>query len=293
MSTKIGAPFRAAHPPRRLVGASRSLLTCAALGALVAGCTTSGSSSGGSGTDRPGTVRAPGANVAFDYQLGGAYQPPGGVRAVSRDRGAKPTPGLYNICYVNAFQTQPGKAIGWWKRHHSELLLKKDGELVVDEDWNEPLLDISTADKREALMKIVGPWLDGCAEAGFDAVEPDNLDSYERSKGELTTKDAVAFARLLAERAHQRHLAIAQKNSTDLLPQHSRIGFDFAVVEECAHYKECGEYAKAYDDRLFDIEYVPEDFTAACRRYGDDLSVTLRDRDVRPAGEKGYVAKRC
>jgi hypothetical protein len=31
------------------------------------------------------------------------------------------------------------------------------------------------------------------------------------------------------------------------------IGFGFAVVEECARYDECGEFASAYDRRVFDI----------------------------------------
>ncbi|MEW2390457.1 endo alpha-1,4 polygalactosaminidase [Streptomyces venezuelae] len=261
--------------------------------ALLVGCSTAGSgTSAGSGED---DVRQPPVNATFDYQLGGPYKPPAKVRAVSRDRTADPAPGLYNICYVNAFQAQPGKkAARWWQREHSDLVLRdKDGRTVVDEDWQEPLLDISTPNKREALAEIVGEWIDGCAEAGFDAVEPDNLDSYERSDGLLTTDDAAAFARLLARRAHSQGLAIAQKNTTDLLDHRKRIGFDFAVTEECAHYKECPDFTSAYDGKVFDIEYVTKDFDAACRAWGKKLSVTLRDRDVRPKGEDGYVYRHC
>ncbi|MGW1373259.1 endo alpha-1,4 polygalactosaminidase [Streptomyces sp. NPDC002446] len=240
-----------------------------------------------------GSVRPPDANAVFDYQLGGAYPPPGKVRAVSRDRTAKPAPGRYNICYVNAFQAQPDAADTWGARHPQRLLRDEHGEPVIDEDWDEPLLDISTAAKREALMDIVGPWIDGCAEAGYDAVEPDNLDSYERSGNRLTARHAAAFAELLARRAHQRQLAVAQKNTTDLLPQRRRIGFDFAVVEECTRFKECAEFAKAYDNRVFVIEYRKKDFTAACRAWGSSLSITLRDREVRPAGADGHVDERC
>ncbi|AOP47873.1 endo alpha-1,4 polygalactosaminidase [Streptomyces lydicus] len=241
--------------------------------------------------DRP--VRLPAANAVFDYQLGGAYPPPAGVRAVSRDRTAKPAAGRYNVCYVNAFQAQPDAA-GFWNAHHPDLVLRDGhGEPVVDEDWNEPLLDISTAAKRTALMDVVGPWIDGCAAAGFDAVEPDNLDSYERSRGRLTARQAAAFAQLLARRAHQQGLAIAQKNTTDLLPRRSGIGFDFAVVEECTRYHECTDFADAYHDRIFVIEYTRKDFTAACRAWGRKLSVTLRDRDVVPAGAEGYVDEHC
>ncbi|MEV0254487.1 endo alpha-1,4 polygalactosaminidase [Streptomyces sp. NPDC050732] len=276
--------------------------------ALLAGCSTGGSDtpggsggsgdtggSGTSGTSGRDRVRQPPVDAAFDYQLGGPYAPPPKVRAVSRDRTADPVPGRYNICYVNAFQAQPGKeAARWWQREHGSLLLRDEGgRKVVDEDWQEPLLDISTEKKRAALAEIVGSWIDGCAKAGFDAVEPDNLDSYERSDGLLTTDDAAAFARLLAQRAHRQGLAIAQKNTTDLLDRRERIGFDFAVTEECARYKECQDFASAYDGKVFDIEYVTKDFDTACRTWGEKLSVTLRDRDVLAAGEDGYVYRHC
>ncbi|MGV9885015.1 endo alpha-1,4 polygalactosaminidase [Streptomyces sp. NPDC003006] len=273
---------RSARTLRAGVGGA---LLLALLGSSLAAC------SSGSGD----AVRRPPVDAAFDYQLGGAYRPPSKVRAVSRDRGADPAPGLYNICYVNAFQAQPGKdAARWWQREHPDLLLRdEDGRTVVDEDWQEPLLDISTREKRAALLDVVGEWIDGCAEAGFDAVEPDNLDSYERSESLLTADDAAAFARLLARRAHDEGLAIAQKNTTDLLERRSTIGFDFAVTEECARYKECPDFVAAYDGRVFDIEYETKDFDTACRSWGRELSVTLRDRDVRPAGEDGYVYRRC
>ncbi|MEU5013751.1 endo alpha-1,4 polygalactosaminidase [Streptomyces sp. NPDC021749] len=245
------------------------------------------------GAATPRAVRPPTAGAEFDYQLGGPYPPPRGVRAVSRDRTAKPASGRYNVCYVNAFQAQSDET-RTWQQHHPDLLLRDaDGGPVIDKDWDEPLFDISTAAKRTALMDIVGRWIDGCATAGYDAVEPDNLDSYERSDGRLTAGDAAAFARLLTRRAHQRHLAVAQKNTADLLPRRKSLGFDFAVVEECARYQECGDFADAYEDRIFVIEYREKDFTAACRTWGPRLSVTLRDRDLRPAGTKGYVDRHC
>ncbi|MEU7581379.1 endo alpha-1,4 polygalactosaminidase [Streptomyces sp. NPDC041068] len=260
-------------------------------------------SSGGEGEDKDNgreksesrSIRQPPVDAPFDYQLGGPYPPPSKVRAVSRDRTADPVRGLYSICYVNAFQAQPGKdAARWWEREHPALILRDDeGEPVVDEDWQEPLLDISTGKKRTQLAEIVGKWIDGCAKAGFDAVEPDNLDSYERSDDRLTPDDAAAFAELLARRAHDQGLAIAQKNTTDLLERRDRIGFDFAVTEECAAYKECSDFASAYDGKVFDIEYEKKDFDTACRTWGKGLSITLRDRDVRPADEDGYVYRHC
>ncbi|MWA09111.1 endo alpha-1,4 polygalactosaminidase [Streptomyces sp. BA2] len=282
------------HPYNPHRSRTARLAVCAAALFLTAACATDDGGDTPAATDGADAVRTPKANAVFDYQLGGPYPPDDAVRAVSRDRSAEPAKGLYNVCYVNAFQTQPGDAITWWKKNHPDLLLKDDdGSLVVDDDWDEPLLDISTPGKRRELMDVVGPWIDGCAESGYDAVEPDNLDSYERSDELLTPEHAAAFAKLLAERAHGRGLAIAQKNTTDLLPERARIGFDFAVVEECAAYKECGDFADAYDDKVFAVEYTRKDYRNACDAWGPRLSVTLRDRDVSSEGTKGYVFAQC
>ncbi len=54
----------------------------------------------------------PPVNAGFDYQLGGDYPPPTGVTVVTRDVTGSPAPGTYGICYVNAFQTQPGQRAG-------------------------------------------------------------------------------------------------------------------------------------------------------------------------------------
>ncbi|MFC9340874.1 endo alpha-1,4 polygalactosaminidase [Streptomyces sp. NPDC057020] len=236
-------------------------------------------------------VTPPTANAPFDYQIGSPYSPPKNVQVVSRDRTAKPAAGLYTICYVNAFQTQPD-ALDWWEKNHRDLLLRDgSGTPVQDEDWGEVLLDTSTAGKRERLAKIVGGWIDGCAKSGFQAVEPDNLDSYERSGDRLTKQHNAAFARLLAQRAHAAGLAIGQKNTTELLPERRTIGFDFAVAEECGQYEECEAYAAAYANRVYVIEYTDTGYSRACSGWGGRLSVVQRDLDVSaPGGSYRYRA---
>ncbi|MFJ2115373.1 endo alpha-1,4 polygalactosaminidase, partial [Streptomyces sp. NPDC087850] len=250
-----------------------------ALSLALTGCTDAGTTTrattGTATADR--AARPPRANEPFDYQLGGAYDPPEGVRTVIRDRTADPAPGAYNICYVNAYQAQPD-AVEWWQKNHPNLLLRHaDGTTVIDEDWDEPLLDISTAGRRAQLAELVGAWIDGCADDGFDAVEADNLDSYLRADGLLDRKQATAFARLLAERAHAAGLAIGQKNAAEMTGLRDRIGFDFAVSEECGRYDECDRYADAYDDRVLVIEYRRADFTAVCAQWGERLAIVLRD----------------
>jgi hypothetical protein len=236
----------------------------------------------------PTGVRLPPRHAGFDYQIGGAYTPPAGVRIVSRDRSSSPAPGLYNICYVNAFQAQPEERASW----PSDLLLHDgNGDVVVDEDWNEALLDIRTPAKRARIAARVNGWIDGCAAKGFDAIEPDNYDSYTRSHGLLSADDATAFITLLSRHAHARHLAIGQKNTAELAGQRRKTGLDFAVAEECGQYDECGVYAKAFDDRVLVIEYTDSGLRKALNGYGNQLSIVERDVDVTTPGSSDYVRK--
>lgn len=280
---------------------SRRLLTTA-YALLALGLTACASAPAGAAT--PPTSSAAAASVAglppngvFDYQIGGPYAPVASVAVVARDRHEAPVSGRYNICYVNAYQTQPEDK-AFWTGQHPDLLVRKSGKLVTDPNWpGEYLLDTSTAAKRTRLLAIVGPWLDGCDRSGFDAVEPDNLDSWTRSKNVLTKPHNVAFATLLAQRAHASGLAIAQKNTTQLgASGKTQIGFDFAIAEECQVYDECDAYTDVYGDQVVEIEYTDNPrsaYTQACAARGGDISVILRDRDVVPRGTGGYRYENC
>ena len=233
--------------------------------------------------------------AVVDYQLGGAYRPAADVGIVTRDRSEKPSPGRYSICYVNSFQTQPG-TLRWWKNKHPELLLRDaEGRLVRDPGWpDEVLLDIRTPARRKALGDLNRRWFDQCHRKGFDAVEPDNLDSWTRSDHRLKKRHAIAFARRLVREAHASGTAIGQKNT----PQLSRLGlgFDFAVAEECEVYQECGAYTRTYGTRLIEIEYTDNGrraFARACAARAGRASILLRDRDVVPRGSRRYVSRSC
>jgi hypothetical protein len=241
--------------------------------------------------------RAPPANAQFDYQIGGAYPPANSVGIVDRDRHDAPVAGKYNVCYVNSFQTQPEEA-AWWRRNHDDLLLRSGGAYVVDEDWGETLLDLSTAAKRTAIAAIADVWIDRCKAAGFQAIEPDNLDSWARSHGLLTSSEAVAYAKLLATRAHADGLAIAQKNTSELgSAGRTQVGFDFAIAEECAAYDECDDYTSVYGNQVYEVEYSDNggltNFALACAENGARISIAYRDRDIVPLGVRGYVYRWC
>lgn len=236
------------------------------------------------------------AGARFDYQISNGYKPAAGVKIVDRDRHEKPAAGRYNICYMNAFQTQP-EELRWWKKHHPNLLLRDAaGRYVVDEEWHENLLDISTKGKRAALAKIAGRWIRGCARAGFDAVEPDNLDSWSRSESLLKPRHSVAFAALLSKAAHANGMLIAQKNAAELAGRRSRMGTDFAIAEECEVYRECAAYTRAYGRRVIEIEYTDNGrkaFRRACAKRGDRISVEYIDREVAPRGDSAHVRRWC
>lgn len=253
------------------------------------------------------TVSLPPANKQFDYQLGGPYTPSNSVGIVVRDRLVAPAAGKYNICYVNAFQTQPADG-KWWMKNYPNLLAKKNGKYITDPNWpGEYLLDTSTPGKRDVLLSIVGPWIDKCARDGFKAIEPDNLDSWTRSHSVLKKQHNIAFATKLSQRAHAAGLAIAQKNASDLARIGiSQIGFDFAIVEECQIWSECEDYTDIYGAQVYEIEYndnsVDADgntvepiafFKAACASRGKAISIIYRDRDVVHRGASGYEYKAC
>ncbi|WP_239066434.1 endo alpha-1,4 polygalactosaminidase [Demequina activiva] len=254
-----------------------------------------------------GGVELPPTDGVLDYQLGGAYDElpadagagSGGIDVVVRDATAPPLEGAYNVCYVNGFQTQPGEADAWLAR--DELLLRDgDGSPVVDPDWpDEYVLDPSSAAQREGILQLVAPLIAGCAEAGFDAVEIDNLDTWTRFDG-LSQEGAEALARAYVEHAHELGLAIAQKNAVEVAQvARDEWGFDFAVVEECAVWDECGAYREVYGDYVLQVEYA-DALAETGMAFGDVCSMpdrspltVLRDRDLVAAGEPGYVYEAC
>ncbi|MQY22282.1 endo alpha-1,4 polygalactosaminidase [Nocardia macrotermitis] len=235
-------------------------------------------------------TQVPTPHVGFDYQIGGPYHPPSGVSVVSRDHTADPAVGLYNICYVNAFQTQPGAERDW---DPTLLLHDASGAVVIDPDWNEALLDLTTAAKRQRIAAIVNNWIDTCAAKGFQAVEPDNFDSYTRSRNLLTSDEAQQYIRLLSAHAHDRGLAIAQKNTAELADNRRRNGLDFAIAEECAENDECATYADAFDNHVEVIEYTDHGLAEACSRFGDRLSIIERDKQVSTPDNEEYLRKTC
>jgi hypothetical protein len=88
-------------------------------------------------------------------------------------------------------------------------------------------------------------------------------------------------------------MAIAQKNSTELVPRKDEMGTDFVVAEECSRYDECADYIDGYGEAVLMIEYRQQDFDQGCADYGT-MSIVLRDVNlVTPDEVDVYVYQAC
>ncbi len=160
------------------------------------------------------------------YEVDGFDTPASTVRKL-RSMGRKV------ICYISA---------GSWENYRPDKgrfpksVLGKVYDGYPDERW----LDI------RRYRKFADPLRDRfrmCARKGFDGVEADNVAGYQNPTGfPLTAADQLEFNRWLARQAHRFGLAIGLKNDPDQVKQ--LVGnFDFAVVEQCFQYSECGRYS--------------------------------------------------
>ena len=108
-----------------------------------------------------------------------------------------------------------------------------------------------------------------CAEKGFDAVEPDNIAGFENKTGfPLTRADQLRYNLWIARQVHQRGMAVALKNDPSQAKE--LVGhFDFAIVEECFQYHECGLFKPFIeaDKAVYEAEYElpPKKFCAKAK----------------------------
>ncbi len=125
---------------------------------------------------------------------------------------------------------------------------KYDG--YPDERW----LDISRYRK---FAKPLKARIRMCARKGFDGVEADNVAGFQNRTGfPLTAADQLEFNRWLARQAHRNGLSIGLKNDPSQVRKLVR-NFDFAVVEQCFQYNECGRFRPFIraGKAVFSVEY--------------------------------------
>lgn len=179
------------------------------------------------------------------------------------------------ICYISAGSYED------WRTDADQFpsqVLGKDYTGWSGEKW----LDIRRID---LLGPIMLKRLDRCAEKGFDAVEPDNMEIYTNDTGfPLTYADQLRYALWLAEESHRRGLAIGQKNAPDQTLDLVQV-FDFAITEDAFYYdwaEQMLPYIQA-GKAVFAAEYTDlgGDFEAYCSRSEElGFSTILKDRDL-------------
>lgn len=99
--------------------------------------------------------------------------------------------------------------------------------------------------------------LDLAVEKGCDGVDPDNVDVYTQDSGfTISATEQLAYNRWMANRAHQRGLAVGLKNDLEQVPDLVEY-YDFEVNEQCHEYDEC-DLAQPFVDAgkpVFNVEY--------------------------------------
>jgi hypothetical protein len=186
------------------------------------------------------------------------------------------------VCYINFGATEtyrPDKA--------------KFSASVIGKNYagwaGERFLDIR---KISILAPIMEARLDMCKAKGFDAVEPDNLDSHEQDTGfAIKRADQVRYIKWISVKAHARGLSVGLKNVPDLLPDVINY-FDWALTEDCFDQGWCSELRPmiAKGKAVFAVEYTDAgiNFTKFCAQMKSYKFYGLLKRR-----ELGAWSKRC
>jgi hypothetical protein len=153
------------------------------------------------------------------------------------------------VCYLD---------VGSWESYRPDKaefprsVIGRRYEGFPDERW----LDVSRFHLFEKPLK---QRFNMCARKGFDAVEPDNIQGWEKENHtgfRITRQDQLRFNRWVARQVHGRGMSIALKNDgrqADKLIH----AYDFAIVEQCFQYHECGYYRTftRHHKAVFETEY--------------------------------------
>jgi uncharacterized repeat protein (TIGR01451 family) len=198
--------------------------------------------------------------------------------------------GIYTVCYIDAGSYEDGRP--------DSSLYPAYLKIFKDEQWNEWFLDVKDVFRpiQPTGTKLVnnkwvdasgtplnglptagafGPLLEArlkmCADKGFDALEPDNLQNDENAGGLITNQQQIDFNGWVADTAHAYGLAAFQKNGPDKVLLKDKTGkmmvekFDGILNEECQQFNECGPLA----------EYVKRGKLALNTEYAGSLNCTL------------------
>jgi hypothetical protein len=94
----------------------------------------------------------------------------------------------------------------------------------------------------EVIEPIMSARFQMCAEKGFDAVEPDNIEAFSNNSGfPITAQQQITFNEWVAQEVHSLGMAVLQKNDGEQTPTLAPY-FDGALSEQCNQYRECADF---------------------------------------------------
>ena len=135
------------------------------------------------------------------------------------------------ICYTDVGTSED------WRPDASQF---PSSVLGASNGWpGERWLDVS---QLSVLQPIMTARFQMCAQKGFDAVEPDNMDGYENSTGfAITAAQQLAYNTWIADEVHALGMAVFEKNDPDQASQLEPY-FDGVIDEQCNEYSQCSSY---------------------------------------------------
>jgi hypothetical protein len=144
--------------------------------------------------------------------------------------------GHHAICYID---------VGTWENWRSDASSFPSGLRGNNNGWpGERWLDVRPSGPYYATLKaIMTARFQMCKQKGFDAVEPDNMDSYDGNDPGFptTASDQLTYDEWVADEVHNIGMAVFQKNDPNQASQ--MVGhFDGAIDEQCNEYSECSSF---------------------------------------------------
>jgi hypothetical protein len=173
--------------------------------------------------------------------------------------------GGHAICYLDAgdaetYRSDYQRFVNFDHACHGCLIGNPFSPVFPDESF----LNINNDQgQRTFILQVNRARIEKCAQAGFDGVEWDIIDTFDdpHSGFHISYRSQLMFNTRLANMAHHFGMSVAMKNDPsqvkDLLPY-----FDYAIVESCFQYHFCsgnpspGEVAFVQAGKaVFEVEY--------------------------------------
>ncbi len=279
----------------------------------------------------PGTINLPPTGkIGWDWQIGASGDSnvtvPAGVTLLDLDGfnisaskiASLKAQGIYTVCYIDAGSYEDGrpdsglypaylkiyKDVQWneWFLDVKDVFrpIQPAGTQLVNNQWvdasGKPLTGMPTAG---AFALLLETRFKMCADKGFDALEPDNLQNDENAGGKVSLQEQIDFNGWVADTAHKYNLAAFQKNGPDKILLKDKTGkmmvekFDAILNEECQTNSECPPLA----------EYVKRGKLALNAEYAGTLNCTtsntytinsiMKDLGLTGGNMSGYKRQNC